>query len=186
MSQPPNLSRRKNGSKGFSLIEMLFAVGILAIAMLGSLAMIAAGIGRNSSMRMDTTAANVAQTVLEDIATGKPNTNGQMNITDCAGNALAITTNPGGSLLVQAPPKFRGTNLGDIDFAADPVPGYQLTYMMCGAAGAQIPFEVRWRVDSVNGVWAKLVTVAARQPLAVRNGTLYYSPPVTLRTVVGM
>ena len=47
-----------------------------------------------------------------------------------------------------------------------------------------------WNVQIVQQVgvntFAKLVTVAARQPLAVRNGTIFYTPPVTLRTIVGM
>lgn len=179
---------RKNRSRGFSLLEMMFAIGVLATAMIGSLAMVVLGIGRNGSNRMDTTATNVAQTVLEDIA-GVPAAtlvngvfvanNPVLAINDCAGNALQIATAPGG-----APPN----NNGDIDFSQAPVPGYQGFYTMCSgtANGVRAPYDVRWRVDPIPGsLFGKLVTVSARQPMGINKGSVNYVPPVTLRTIVG-
>jgi prepilin-type N-terminal cleavage/methylation domain-containing protein len=174
---------RKNRSRGFSLLEMMFAIGVLATAMIGSLAMVVLGIGRNGSNRMDTTATNVAQTVLEDIATAPPpqppNPAPVLNIADCTGNPLAITTAVGGAPLAAN---------GDIDFQQAAVPGYQGFYTVCSgtANGVQAPYDVRWRIDLVNGsTFAKLVTVSARQPMAINKGNVNYVPPVTLRTIVG-
>lgn len=184
------LEKQRSG-EGFSLLEMMIAVGIMAFAMIGGLAMVVIGIGRNGSMRMDTTSANVAQTVLEDIASVSPNADPVLNITDCAGNNLAITTKGGGAALEPDPPNLPALNPGDIDFTAVAVPGYNATYVMCAPGGRQVRYEVRWNiqnvgVDAKGRTWGKLVTVAACQPLAINNGTMYYSPPVTLRTVVGM
>ena len=178
-----NNERRKKNAGGFSLIEMAFAVFVLAVAVVGGLAMVVIGIGRNGSNRMDTTATNVAQTILEDIATAPPpqppNLPPVLPVTDCQGNVLQIATAPGGAPVLAN---------GDIDFGNPAPAGYQATYTMCsGTANTfSAPYDVRWRIDLVNGsTFAKLVTVSARQPMAVRNGTLVYIPPVTLRTIVG-
>src|SRR5215475_6612019 len=92
-TQARRFHRKSRSEQGFSLIEMMIALTVLAIALAGGLAMIAVGIGRNTSTRMDTTAANVAQTILEDIAS-EPSVGGQdpLTITDCAGNVMSIAT----------------------------------------------------------------------------------------------
>ncbi|SRR5258707_3105987 len=169
--------RRKN-SPGFSLVELMVAVLVLTVAIVGGMAMVMIGIARNGGNRMDTAATNVAQTVLEDIASASPKNNALLTITDCAGNNLQITTALGGA------PTVAGT--GDIDFSQGPVAGYQANYTVCGANG-QIVYDIRWNVTQVaGGSFAKLVTVAARQPLAIQKGSWSYTPPVTLRTIVGI
>jgi len=189
--------KRKSGEQGFSLMEMMVALTVLAIAMAGGLAMVAVGIGRNTATRMDTTAANVAQTILEDIAS-EPALGGQnpLTITDCTGNVLSIDTTAsvvGGSPVLPAPdPLQPGSNAGDIDFSAGPVANYSATYVMCAPNGGQITFDVRWNIQPVappaagGTSWAKLVTVAARQPFTTNSRAIYYSPPATLRTVTGL
>lgn len=171
---------RKRADSGFSLIELMFAIGVLTVAIVGSMAMVVIGIGRNGSNRMDTTATNVAQTVLEDIATALPNANPAptLHIVDCAGKDVAITTAPGGSVL---------DGNGDIDFQNPAVANYQASYTMCSGQANTFSavYDVRWRIDVVSP-YAKLVTVAARQPLSIQKGTIVYVPPVTLRTIVGM
>ncbi len=184
---------KSTGKRGFSLVEMVIALGVLAIAMAGGLAMVAIGIGRNTTTRMDTTATNVAQTILEEIASTPARNGAPLTITDCTGNPLTITVAPGGATLVPTGgnPSQPGTDAGDIDFTQPPVPGYQTPYVMCAPGGAALTFDVRWNIQAVAPVagqptWAKLVTVAARQPFTTSAGAIYYSPPATLRTVVGM
>jgi len=172
--------KASTSASGFSMIELVFAIGVLSVAVVGGLAMVVFGIARNGSSRMDTTATNVAQTVLEDIATNIPTASPAMNITDCAGNVLTIQTAAGGAGL-----KLDGS--GDIDFQQPAVGGYQMNYIVCGSNGIRATYDVRWRVEAAGGsAWGKLVTVAARQPLAVQNGQMMFVPPVTLRTIVGM
>jgi hypothetical protein len=101
-------------------------------------------------------------------------------VTDCTGNVLQITTALGGAPL--------NPNNGDIDFQNPAPAGYQVNYTMCSgtANGVRATYDVRWRIDPVNGSnFARLVTVAARQPMAIRKGNMNYMPPVTLRTIVG-
>jgi Tfp pilus assembly protein PilV len=172
------LTESKRAAKGFSMLELMFAAGVLWVAAIGVLAMIVIGIGRNSSNRMDTTATNVAQTVMEDIASVPANVtpNPPMTITDCQGNNLPITTAVGGSPLTAG---------GNIDFSQPATPGYQVNYVMCSNNG-QVTYDVRWRIDAVAGAgtWAKMVTVAVRQPLDQAKGPMLFIPPVTLSTVV--
>lgn len=174
--------KARAGASGFSMIELVFAIGVLSVAVVGGLAMVVFGIARNGSTRMDTTATNVAQTVLEDLATNIPNTNPipAPTITDCAGNVLPVQTAIGGSNL-------KPDGSGDIDFQQPAVAGYQMNYTVCGNNGLRATYDVRWRVEAAGGsAWGKLVTVAARQPLSVQNGQMMFVPPVTLRTIVGM
>ena len=192
MNKPNRRSCTKKRGGGFSLLEMLVAILVLGTAMIGGLSMMVLGLARNTSTRTDTTAANVAQTILEDIASAPPLSNPTLKITDCTGQILTITTalGPGGAA-AGAPlvvgPGLPGINPGDIDFTAAPVPNYSATYVMCGPNGITFNYDVRWNVQQVAGQnWAKLITIAARQGLITSGGHLYYSPPVTLQTVVGM
>jgi prepilin-type N-terminal cleavage/methylation domain-containing protein len=170
--------------RGFSLVEMLTALAVLSIAALGGIGMIVIGIGRNNNLRSDTTSANVAQTVLEAIASLQATNDTTVTILDCAGNAVSINTASGGAGVV--------TSTGDIDFTQSPQAGYQASYVMCGPnATITYTYDVRWRIDPVgpaapSGNYAKLVTVAAQLPTQVKSGgAIIFSPPVTLRTVVG-
>lgn len=183
----------RKGRDGFSLAETLVAMLVLSTAMIGGLTMIVLGMARNTSTRTDTTAANVAQTILEDIASAPPRTDPTLTITDCTGQNLIITTAlgaggaPAGASLVPVGSTTPGVNPGDIDFTQPTVPGYSATYVMCGPGATTFNYDVRWSVQPVAGQnWAKLITVAASQGFTANNGRLYYSPPVTLRTVVGM
>lgn len=181
---------KEGKDRGFTLIEMLIAMAVLAIAALGGIAMIAIGIGRNNNLRSDTSSANVAQTVLEEIASLQATNDTTVTILDCAGNALSINTAAGGAAVVTGTPPFPGVGPGDIDFTQAKVAGYHANYVMCGPNGITATYDVRWRIDPVgpaapSGHYAKLVTVAALMPATVTNGAISFSAPVTLRTVVG-
>jgi type II secretory pathway pseudopilin PulG len=191
---------KTRSSDGFSMVEMIIAMGVLSVAMIGGLAMLATGIKRNGSMRMDTTAANVAQTFVEDIASVQPNAGPVLTITDCTGANININTaGPAVPGAVGAPvytpadaPLPPGLYVGDINFTQAAVPGYQANYVMCAPGGTQVTYDVRWNIqtagfaDATGKIWGKLVTIAALQRLTENTGAVRYSPPVTLRTVVGM
>src|SRR6185312_7183519 len=161
-----NMVVKRSGTKGFTLIEVMLAMMVLMVGVLGGMMMVIIGATRDNSNRVDTTATNVAQTVLEEISGASTNSNPVLTITDCVQtdpttSTLKINTAPGGATL---------SSKGEIDFTADTAAGlngnrYQMNFVVCGNKGLQTPYDVRWHVDAVGaGGFGKLVTVSARQP----------------------
>jgi prepilin-type N-terminal cleavage/methylation domain-containing protein len=173
--------------QGFSLVELMFAMFVLTVGVLGGMTMILMGMTRNNTNRVDTTATNAAQTVMEAIAGAPANSTGTLSgITDCLGNTMTINTSPGTGT---AGAPLQANNV-DIDFSAAAVTGYQMTYTVCNNAanknGLQTTYDVRWRITALGGTLGKLVTVSARQPFIGRQTGIGFITPVTLRTIVGM
>ncbi|HWZ42146.1 MAG TPA: prepilin-type N-terminal cleavage/methylation domain-containing protein [Candidatus Saccharimonadales bacterium] len=178
-------SGKGRGSQGFSLIELLLAMVVIVVAILGGMIMVGFGMLRNNSNKVDTAGTNVAQSVLERIASTGANVNIVLPATDClqtnpATSTLKINTAAGGAQ-TQAN--------GDIDFTQSPTAlnaaNYQMTYIVCGTNGLQSVYDVRWNIVNV-GAFGKLVTAAAQQTsIANGKGTVFLRP-ITLRTVVGL
>jgi prepilin-type N-terminal cleavage/methylation domain-containing protein len=172
---------RKNSS-GFTLVELMVAMFVLAVGVLGGMVMIIVGMTRDHTNRMDTTATNAAQAVIEQIAAVPSNVDTTVNVTDCVPTARVVTTagSPGGTgatLLTDGS--------GNIDFSAAPVANYQTPFTVCGNNGLQITYDVRWRITKLPS-GGKLVIVAAGHPMTDnKNRAMGYIPPVTLRTIVG-
>jgi prepilin-type N-terminal cleavage/methylation domain-containing protein len=172
---------KRKQSRGFSLVELLIAMGILVVGVLGGMSMILIGMTRDNSNLVDTTATNVAQTVMEQISGVPTNINPTLKLQDCVPTTLQINTAPGGATLRPN---------GDIDFLADTAASlnannYQMTYVACGSNGLQTPYDVRWNIQQIGG-WGKLVTVSARQPAVANLTGMATIRPVTLRTVISM
>jgi prepilin-type N-terminal cleavage/methylation domain-containing protein len=176
--------RRKIGdnSKGFTLVELMVAMFVLAIGVLGGMIMIILGMSRDNTNRMDTTATNAAQAVLEQIAAVPANVDTTVLVTDCVPTAHSITTvgsagGTGATLLTDGS--------GNVDFSAAPVANYQTPFTVCGTNGLQITYDVRWRITTLPS-GGKLVIVAAGHPSTDnKSRAMAYIPPVTLRTIVG-
>lgn len=175
---------RRRKSEGFSLIELMVAMFILAVGVLGGMAMIIMGMTRDNTNRVDTTATNAAQAVLEEIAGAPANTNPTLTVTDCLGNSLQISTAGSASTGSGAPLQASG----DIDFSQGAVAGYQMNYTVCGStSNIQTVYDVRWHVTLVGpGNSGKLIVVSARQPFVANSKGIGLITPVTLRTIVGM
>lgn len=173
---------KKAKIRGFGLMELMIAIFVLAVGLLGGMMMVIMGMSRDNSNRVDTTATNVAQTVLEQIAGAPANSNPILTVTDCLpNNPLNINTAPGGAGLKAN---------GDVDFSANTAASlnansYQMTYTLCGTNGLQTPYDVRWNVQALGG-WGKLITVSARQPFVASQNGISFIAPVTLRTIVSM
>jgi prepilin-type N-terminal cleavage/methylation domain-containing protein len=175
--------RKRRSNAGFSLIELMVAMFVLAVGVLGGMLMIILGMTRDNSNRVDTTATNAAQTVLEQIAGAPANSNPVFTLTDCLGNNLQVNTAGNASPGSGAPL----LNNGDIDFTKAAVSGYQMNYTVCGTNGLQTPYDIRWHITSIGpGGTGKLVIVAARQPFVATSKGIGFIAPVTLRTIVGM
>jgi Tfp pilus assembly protein PilV len=171
----------KAANSGFGLLELMVAMFVLVVGLLGGMMMVLIGMSRNNTSRVDTTATNVAQTVLEQISGAPANANPLLSVTDCVPNTLNINTAPGGAGLKAN---------GDVDFTANTAASlnannYQMNYTMCGTNGLQTPYDVRWNVQAL-GTWGKLVTVSARQPFVASQSGISFIAPVTLRTIVSM
>jgi prepilin-type N-terminal cleavage/methylation domain-containing protein len=171
---------RKN-VKGFTLVELMVAMFVLAVGVLGGMVMILLGMTRDNTNRMDTTATNAAQAVLEVIAAVPANSTPPLSVTDCTNTARALTTvgSAGGT----------GATLaanGDVDFTQPAVAGYNIPFTVCGTNGLTITYDVRWRITTLPS-GGKLVIVAAGHPFTDnKSHAMAYIAPVTLRTIVGL
>jgi Tfp pilus assembly protein PilV len=78
-------NRRRSGQSGMGLIELMIAMVVLMVGMLGSMIMVIAGMQSNTRNRNDTSAVVLDQEILEKFATLKnyPKT-GTASIYDCA------------------------------------------------------------------------------------------------------
>ena len=172
----------------------MLAMIVVAVAVLGGMMMVSIGMLRNNSNKVDTTGTNVAQTVLERIASTGPNVSTILSVTDClqtdpATSTLKINTAPGGPLPL---------GNGDIDFSQSPAAwnaaGYQMNYTVCAPNGPQIVYDVRWSISPVYSnpasttgpAFGKMVTASAQQQAVANGKGVALLRPVTLRTIVGM
>lgn len=172
----------RKSTKGFTLVELMVAMFILAVGILGAMVMIIVGMTRDNTNRMDTTATNAAQAVMEQIAAVPANQNTNVIVTDCGPTARTITTtgSAGGSGAT-----LLNDGSGNIDFSAAPVANYQTPFTVCGNNGLQVTYDVRWRITTLSS-GGKLVIVAAGHPMTDnKNRAMGYIAPVTLRTIVG-
>jgi prepilin-type N-terminal cleavage/methylation domain-containing protein len=197
-----DMDRRRSATceKGMSIIELLIAMTVLTVGMLGAMVMILTGMQSNSRSRNDTSAVVLNQEILEKFATLKnyPKT-GTTNIYDCALNgsnlhlaSLVQAPNPGaGAILFTAGTAPTPVQVGDIDWT-QPTPamatattaGYAMQYRTCN----NDIYEVRWNVMEVSpnpSSRISLLTVSSRQLAAQsgRNGMLF-AVPTTLRTLI--
>jgi len=176
--------KKMAGGRGFSLIELMLAMVVMVTAVLGGMMMVSIGMLRNNSNKIDTAGTNVAQTVLEAVASAGPNTNTTLSVTDClqtnpATSTLHINTAAGGASLLST---------GDIDFSQNPsglAGNYQMNYTVCGTNGLVLTYDVRWNISAVTG-FGKLVTASAQQQFVANGKGIALLRPITLRTIVGM
>jgi prepilin-type N-terminal cleavage/methylation domain-containing protein len=199
MTTTPNFRRSrpvwfgKRAEDGFSLIELIIAITVLAIGMAGLGILFSTAIMNNSRSKGDTSGTMLAQTVLEKIAAEPANTAATFTLTDCNPNgatnwtvATAGAASPGSGANIN-------TSTNGIDFtqAYSGVPAnYKMQFVACGGGGRQTTYEVRWNIQTISAN-TRLITVAAR-PLAAGsaagsgNQALLFALPVTLRTIGGI
>jgi type IV pilus modification protein PilV len=189
------------GESGMSMIELLIAMTVLAVGMLGAVGMILAGVQSNSRSKTDTTAVVLDQEILEMFATYKNYpTSGFVAINDCSTGATSVHNasvvqaagplGAGATLYTAATAPLPG-NVGDIDWtqptpalATSTVTGYAMQYQACNGD----TYEVRWNVMEVSpnpSSRISLLTVSSRQTAAgaTHNATLF-ATPTTLKTMI--
>jgi len=192
--------RAKLRQSGMTMIELLIAMTVLAVGMLGCVVMILAGVQSNARNKNDSAAVVLDQQILEMFATYKNYpTSGLVAINDCGTantvhNAAVVQAagplGAGATLYTTTTAPLPG-NVGDIDwtqpspaFATNAVTGYAMKYQTCNGD----TFEVRWNVMEVNpnpSSRISLLTVSSRQ-ISARgtNNALLFARPTSLRTQI--
>lgn len=189
---------RRHRQTGFSLIELLVAMFILVIGLLGGMVIILVAIASNAQNRFDSTAVTLAQSTMDRILVLSASSVAQnTSVVDCTGAAHVMNTtgsDPGlGAPLTTLASIANGNQM--IDFTQAPVNGYQMNYTLCaaGAAGTignnQV-YDVRWRIQNIanTGGNAQVVLVAAKPLNESGNGvseSRFFRIPVTLRGIRG-
>jgi Tfp pilus assembly protein PilV len=165
---------RARDEHGMSLIELMIAMFVLMVGVIGSMSLIGVALGGNGRSRQQSNSTAVAQMLTEKISSVKATVSPTLTITDCAGNSFTIATAAGGSAL---------TSSGVVDFSQSAVANYQMLFTDCATGGTQFTYDVRWNVTQPTA-YVKLVTVSAQKQNAGADPK-YFSLPVTIRTLVG-
>ena len=160
--------------RGMSLIELMIALVVLVVGVVGSMSLIGLSIGSNGRSRQQSNSTAIVQLVAEKISSVKASTSPTLTITDCAGNSSTIATAVGGSAL---------TSVGAVDFTQSPVSTYQMLFTDCATGGMQFTYDVRWNITQPTP-YIKFLTVSAQKQNAGTD-MKFFSLPVTIRTLIG-
>jgi len=176
---------RGSGQQGFSYIELLIAMTVLCVGLLGGIAVIGAATAGNGRSKLHSTAATLAESTLEKILAlpqGMAGASAQTSMTDCQGNTFTVdtTANPDASPLIDGG-AFGGMQ---VNFAQPPTAGYSMQYAVC-AAGQMVVYDVRWRIDPGPTPLTQLVTVSAKALPGTATPAVAFLRPVTLRGLRG-
>jgi prepilin-type N-terminal cleavage/methylation domain-containing protein len=173
-----NKNRKSGQQSGLTLIELMIAMVVLAVGILGSMALIVRAIGGDAWSKQLSNSTVLAQAITERIMAIPAASNTPVTIADCTNNpAATVNTAPGGSAV---------TSSGDVDFTAAPVANYQMLYTDCNTNGRQAIYDVRWNIAAIpNSLgFAKMVTVSA-QLKHTGNNAVAFAPVATVRTIIG-
>jgi prepilin-type N-terminal cleavage/methylation domain-containing protein len=160
--------------RGMSLIELMIAMVVLLVGIVGSMALIAYAIGGNGRSRQESNATVVAQMLAEKISSQKASLSNNLTVYDCVGTANTVYTAVGGGAL---------TGGGDVDMTQTAVTGYQMYYTDCGTSGRQMIYDVRWTITQPT-TYTKLVIVTAMMKGAGTD-LKHFSLPVSVRSLIG-
>lgn len=169
-------------SRGFSLIELMIAMAVLAVGLLGGIVVIAVATANDGRSKLHTTAATMASSTMEKILAIPKKAVGpaaQTKVTDCAGNTFTIETAAGGSPLISG-----GAFAGAVDFSQAPLPDYSMRYVMC-STGTGVTYDVRWRIDAGPTPSTQLVTVSAKPMAGTGAAAAQFTLPITLHQLRG-
>lgn len=177
-------SAHKAGRKvsgGFSLIEVLIAMTVLAVGLLGGISVICVASASNGGSKLNTAAATLAESAMERITAIPENATGaaaMTTLTDCKGNVLPMDSSLGGSPLVSS------GLFTAVDYRQPPVLNYSMLYTVC-SAGPGITYDVRWRIDPGPTPSTQLVTVSVKGLPGAASPAAALARPVTLQTLRG-
>jgi prepilin-type N-terminal cleavage/methylation domain-containing protein len=167
-------------SRGFSLIELMIAMAVLAVGLLGGIVVIIMSTANDGRSKLHTTSVTMAESTMEKILAIPQNATGaaaQTSLTDCAGNTFTIETAQGGAPLING-----GAFAGSVDFSQAALPNYSMQYVMC-STGAGVPYDIRWKVDPGPTQATELITVSAKP--AGNQPAAQFTLPYTIHQLRG-
>jgi prepilin-type N-terminal cleavage/methylation domain-containing protein len=173
----------RSTQQGFSYLELMIAMVVLAVGLLGGIAAICAATAGNGRSKLHTTAATLAESTLEKIIAlpqGVAGASAQTKMTDCQGNSFTVDTSPDPT----ASPLISTFGGVQVDFSQPPSAGYSMLYAVC-SAGQTVSYDVRWRIDPGPTPATQLVTVSAKALPGTATPAAAFVPPVTLRGLRG-
>jgi Tfp pilus assembly protein PilV len=175
-------SRAANNQEGLTIIELMIAMVVLAVGILGSMSVVIMAINGDFRSKQQSNSTALAQMVTEKIMSIAAWNNSPLTITDCTGTNLTIATAAGGGAL---------NSSGDVDYTQAKVANYNMAYTDCGTANRQMTYDVRWTIQSLSVTpsdpYVKLLTVSARLNTVTNGATSgsVFGPVVTIKTIVG-
>jgi Tfp pilus assembly protein PilV len=176
-------SRAANNQEGLTIIELMIAMVVLAVGILGSMSLVIMAINGDFRSKQQSNSTALAQMVTERIMSIPAYTNPTLTITDCTNTNYSVSTTGN---LTSAGAGATLTSSGDVDYTQAKVANYNMAYTDCGTANRQMTYDVRWNIKTIS-TYAKLLTVSARLN-AVTNGATsgsVFGPVVTIKTIVG-
>jgi prepilin-type N-terminal cleavage/methylation domain-containing protein len=176
-------SRAANKQDGLTIIELMIAMVVLAVGILGSMSLVIMAINGDFRSKQQSNSTALAQMVTERIMSISAWNNAPLTITDCTPTDHSVsttgsTTGAGATL----------TSSGDVDFTQAKVANYNMAYTDCGTAGRQMTYDVRWNIKTIaNNPYIKMLTVSARLNTVTNGATSgsVFGPVVTIKTIVG-
>ncbi len=174
------------------LIELMIAMFILAVGLVGILGIILAAMTSNNRNKSDTGATFVAQLLMEQIA-ATPSSTTTLTLTDGCGTSRSLTltssSSGAGATLYTTSTAPTSSLVNTIDWtqAMASVPsGYSSYWCLKDANNITQTFEVRWNVmdmSSSMSTQTRLLTVGARPRAAQTTEIRRFAIPATLRMV---
>jgi prepilin-type N-terminal cleavage/methylation domain-containing protein len=175
LTMRPRIQRAKS-QRGMTLIELMIAMVVLLVGVVGSMALIGYCMGGNGRSKQQSNSVVIAQMLTEKISSQKAFLSNNLTVVDCTGASNTVFTAVGGGAL---------TSSGSIDYTQAAVTGYQMYYTDCGTSGRQMVYDVRWNITQPT-TYTKLVIVSAQlKNAASSSNPTMYSRSVTVRTLVG-
>src|SRR6201984_1421333 len=93
--------------RGMTLIELMIAMVVLLVGVVGSMALIAYAMGGNGRSKQQSNATVIAQMITEKISSQRASLSNNLTVVDCVGNSNTVNTGAGGGAL---------TSSGAVDF----------------------------------------------------------------------
>jgi competence protein ComGC len=170
---------------GTSLIEMMIAILVLSVGLIGSVAVVSVAIGSNTKSRKDSTSAAVVEMVVGQISSipvgGGVTT---VTVTDCAGNVATVNTS--GTTAGAGANLTSSNTINYTQSYASVAAGYSMKYTVCGATTTtESVYDVRWNIKTLPSGNGEFVVVGARAINSSTKDPTLYALPVNVQTVVG-